>query len=56
MISQTPGVCASQSAFQKKIVCEPNYPAGRLFALAEVALTSTLIALFLLAVRRQFRR
>jgi hypothetical protein len=44
------------AAFQKEIVYEPNYPAGRFFALAEVVLTSTLIALFLLVVRRQFRR
>lgn len=44
------------AAFQREIVYEPNYPAGRLFALVEVVLTSTLIALFLLAVRRQFRR
>jgi hypothetical protein len=35
---------------------EPSYPWGRLLALFEVLLTSTLIALFLLAVRRQFRR
>jgi len=44
------------AAFQKDLVYEPSYPWGRLLALLEVLLTSTLIALFLLAVRRQFRR
>jgi len=33
-----------------------NHPRGRLLALIEVLLTSTLGALFLLAVRRQFKR
>jgi hypothetical protein len=44
------------AAFQKDLVYEPSYPWGRVLALVEVVLTSTLIALFLLAVRRQFRR
>ncbi len=44
------------AAFQKDFVYEPSYPWGRVLALLEVVLTSTLIALFLLAVRRQFRR
>ncbi len=35
---------------------EPQSVSGRFFALIELLLTSTLIALFLLAVRRQFRR
>ncbi len=44
------------AAFQKDLAYEPSYPWGRALALAEVLLTSTLVALFLLAVRRQFRR
>jgi hypothetical protein len=44
------------AAFQRDLVFEPSYPWGRALSWSEVALTSTLIALFLLAVRRQFRR
>jgi uncharacterized protein YjbI with pentapeptide repeats len=44
------------AAFQKDLVYQPSYPLGRLLALIEVLLTSTLLALFLLAIRRQFRR
>jgi hypothetical protein len=44
------------AAFQRDLAYEPSYPWGRLLALLELLLTSTLIALFLLAVRRQFRR
>ena len=44
------------AAFQKDLTYQPSYPWGRLLAFAEVLLTSTLGALFLLAVRRQFRR
>ncbi len=44
------------AAFQKDLTYQPSYPWGRLLALAEVLLTSTLGALFLLAVRRQFKR
>jgi hypothetical protein len=44
------------AGFQKDLAFEPSYPWGRLLALAEVLLTSTLFALFLLAIRRQFRR
>lgn len=44
------------AAFQKDSTYQPSYPWGRLLALAEVLLTSTLGALFLLAVRRQFKR
>ena len=44
------------AAFQRDLAYEPSYPSGRLLALLELLLTSTLIALFLLAVRRQFRR
>jgi uncharacterized protein YjbI with pentapeptide repeats len=44
------------AAFQKDLVYKPTYPWGRLFGLLEALLTSTAAALFLLAVRRQFRR
>lgn len=44
------------AAFQKDSVYLPVYPWGRLLVLAEMLLTSSLFALFLLAVRRQFRR
>jgi uncharacterized protein YjbI with pentapeptide repeats len=44
------------AAFQRDLAYEPSYPWGRLLALFELLLTSTLIALFLLAIRRQFRR
>jgi hypothetical protein len=44
------------AAFQRDLQYQPSYPGGRLLALAEVLLTSTLGALFLLAVRRQFKR
>ena len=46
----------SVAGFQKEFKYEPRYPWGRALALLEVLVTSTLIALFLLAVRRQFRR
>ena len=46
----------SVAGFQKEFKYEPSYPWGRVLALLELLLTSTLIALFLLAVRRQFRR
>jgi hypothetical protein len=44
------------AAFQRDLAYEPSYPWGRLLALLELLLTSTLIALFLLALRRQFKR
>lgn len=44
------------AAFQRGLAYEPCYPWGKLLATVETILTSTLIALFLLAVRRQFRR
>jgi uncharacterized protein YjbI with pentapeptide repeats len=46
----------SVAGFQKELKYEPSYPWGRALALLELLLTSTLIALFLLAVRRQFKR
>ena len=44
------------AAFQQEFVYEPSYPWGRALALLELLLTSSLIALFLLAVRRHCRR
>jgi uncharacterized protein YjbI with pentapeptide repeats len=44
------------AAFQREPAYRPTIPWGRIFSLLEAALTSTLLALFLLAVRRQFRR
>jgi Pentapeptide repeats (9 copies) len=46
----------SIAAFDKEPFYKPHYPAGRLFAYVELLLSSTVIAIFLLAVRRQFRR
>ncbi len=42
--------------FQKTPEYLPSYPWGRLLAIVEVLITSTLFALFLLAIRRQFKR
>jgi hypothetical protein len=44
------------AALQRDPAYEPSYPWGRALSWFELVLTSTLIALFLLAVRRQFRR
>jgi uncharacterized protein YjbI with pentapeptide repeats len=44
------------ATFQKSPEYSPAYPWGRSLAIAETLLTSTLFALFLLAIRRQFRR
>ena len=46
----------SVMALQRDVIQALSYPWGRVLALLELLLTSTLIALFLLAVRRQFRR
>lgn len=46
----------SVAGFQRELRYEPSYPWGRALALLELLCTSTLVALFLLAVRRQFRR
>ena len=42
--------------FQRDLDYQPSYPWGRVLQWVELLLTSSLIALFLLAVRRQFRR
>jgi uncharacterized protein YjbI with pentapeptide repeats len=47
---------ASVAGFQREIKYEPSSQKGRALALLEVLFTSTLIALFLLAIRRQFKR
>ena len=44
------------ATFQRSSEYVPAYPYGRAFAIVETLLTSTLFALFLLAIRRQFRR
>jgi uncharacterized protein YjbI with pentapeptide repeats len=44
------------AAFQKDLEYPPSYPVGRVLALLEVLFTSTFVALFLLAIRRQFKR
>lgn len=46
----------SVTSLQKGLGYEPVYPWGRALALLQLLLTSTLIALFLLALRRQFKR
>ena len=44
------------ATFQRNPEYTPAYPWGRLLAILETLLTSTLFGLFLLAIRRQFRR
>lgn len=44
------------ATYQKSAEYAPAYPWGRVLAIIETLLTSTLFALFLLAIRRQFRR
>jgi hypothetical protein len=46
----------SIAAFQRDLAYKRSYLWGRLLALLELLLTSILVALFFLAVRRQFRR
>lgn len=44
------------ATFQRNPEHTPVYPGGRILAILETLLTSTLFGLFLLAIRRQFRR
>ena len=44
------------ATFQRSAEYAPAYPWGRVLAILETLLTSSLFALFLLALRRQFRR
>jgi uncharacterized protein YjbI with pentapeptide repeats len=46
----------SVAGFQKELRYMPCYPWGRMMALAEMLLTTTLAGLFALAIRRQFKR
>jgi hypothetical protein len=46
----------SVAGFQRELRYMPSYPWGRLAALAEMLLTTTLGGLFALAIRRQFKR
>jgi hypothetical protein len=51
------GITAIDTAtFQRTPEYAPTYPRGRVVAIIETLLTSSLFALFLLAIRRQFRR
>jgi len=51
------GITAIDTAtFQRTPEYAPVYPWGRVVAIVETLLTSSLFALFLLAIRRQFRR
>jgi hypothetical protein len=51
------GITAIDTAtFQRTPEYAPVYPWGRVLAIVETLLTSSLFALFLLAIRRQFRR
>ena len=44
------------ATFQHNPEYTPSYPWGRVLAIIETLVTSTLSGLFLLAIRRQFRR
>jgi uncharacterized protein YjbI with pentapeptide repeats len=46
----------SVAGFQREFRYAPSYPWGRMLALLELLLTTTLGGLFLLAIRRQFKR
>lgn len=46
----------SVAGFQRELRYVPSYPWGRMLALLELLLTTTLGGLFLLAIRRQFKR
>jgi hypothetical protein len=46
----------SVAGFQRELRYAPSYPWGRMLALLELLLTTTLGGLFLLAIRRQFKR
>jgi uncharacterized protein YjbI with pentapeptide repeats len=46
----------SVAGFQRELKYAPSYPWGRLLALFELLLTTTLGGLFALAIRRQFKR
>jgi hypothetical protein len=51
------GITAIDTAtFQRNPEYTPVYPSGRILGIIETLLTSSLFALFLLAIRRQFRR
>ena len=49
-------VAVDTATFQRNPEYAPSYPWGRVLAIAETLLTSTLFGLFPLAIRRQFRR
>jgi hypothetical protein len=56
-IATKAGIAAVDAAgFQRNVEYLPAYPWGRVLAFAIILLTSSLFGLFLLAVRRQFKR
>lgn len=50
------GTSGITAIFQRNPEYSPVYPWGRVLGILETLLTSSLFALFLLAIRRQFRR
>jgi hypothetical protein len=56
LIAKSFMVSVETAGLQKGTEFVPTYPYGRALALFELLLTSTLFAIFLIAVRRQFRR
>jgi uncharacterized protein YjbI with pentapeptide repeats len=56
LVGKSALVAVDMATFQRNPEYAPAYPVGRALAIVETLLTSTLFALFLLAIRRQFRR
>jgi len=56
LVGKSALVTLDTATFQRSPEYTPAYPYGRVLAIVETLLTATLLALFLLAVRRQFRR
>jgi uncharacterized protein YjbI with pentapeptide repeats len=56
LIGKSMLVAVDMATFQRNPEYAPAYPVGRALAIVETLVTSTLFGLFLLAIRRQFRR
>ena len=56
LIGKSAIAAVDDATFQRSPEYTPVYPWGRVVAILETLLTSTLLGLFLLAIRRQFRR
>ncbi|HXR37971.1 MAG TPA: pentapeptide repeat-containing protein [Terracidiphilus sp.] len=56
LIGKSAITAVDTATFQRNSEYTPAYPWGRVLAILETLLTSTLFALFLLAIRRQFKR